>query len=474
MNLLKAIVPTKKELDRELEKAERILYKAETFTIPDQKSINEYLKAFKVLLSKSRDLNNVFKIDKKIEQESANGLIYVVKLKKSKSKFSKLLIKVQRNERADPASYEYYIGLALNTLREMSVPNFGLVYGRFSCGFNPVGSKICDGSYRKKTYVLYEYITSLSDKTRTLYDYIKWEPNSEQKETNLINILVMLLISLQKAQDALEFTHYDLHLDNVLLVQLNAKYKFVYEYNGKKYTIILDYFPFIIDFGRSHVNPAMVPERQTIYDMETQKYYKNFQEYQKEMWKGARFVTRDETPIINHIKNKINDNRVVPNLKRVMEIDLQLKDPEITVENVLQYFYRNKNGEISYGITPWKFNPYYDHCKLLNHVCDGVLRRDPSNSVFSGLKKELDATFPFTIPGTYGVTKYYEFQKYGLKTPMDVVEYLYLDIEDDNESSESSESSSSSSGTLHYSQIGGHKAKSLQKKLQERIKQKFC
>lgn len=449
MNLFKAFVPTKKESDRELEKAERILYKAETFTVPDQKSINEYIKAFKVLLSKSRDLNEVFKVDKRIEQESANGLIHVVKLKKSNSKFSKLLIKVQRNERADPASYEYYIGLALNTLREMSVPNFGLVYGRFSCGFNPEGKKICDNSYRKKTHVLYEYITSLSDKTRTLYDYIKWEPNSEQKNITLINIIVMLMISLQKAQDALEFTHYDLHLENVLLVQLNAKYKFVYEYNGKKYTIILDYFPFIIDFGRSHVNPAMVPERQTIYDMETQKYYKNFEEYQKEMWKGVRFVTRDEVTIINNIKQKLKNGRFILNLKRVMERDMQLKDPEITVENVLRLFYKNKKDEISYGITPWKFNPYYDHCKLLNHVCDGVLKREPSNSVFHNLKKELDATFPFTIPGTYGVTKYYEFERYGLKTPLDAAEYLYLDIEDVNESSNSSESS-----TLHFSQIG--------------------
>jgi hypothetical protein len=470
MNLLKAFVPKKKELDRDLERAERILYKAETFTVPDQKNINEYIKAFKVLLSKSRDLNNIFKIDKKIEQESANGLIYVVKLKKSKSKFSKLLIKVQRNESADPATYEYYVGLALNSLREMNVPNFGLVYGRFSCGFNPTGNKICDSSYRKKTYVLYEYITSLSDKTRTLYDYIKWEPNSDQKDVNLMNILVMLLISLQKAQDALEFTHYDLHLDNVLLVQLNAKYNFIYEYNGKKYSIMLDYFPFIIDFGRSHVNPSMVPERQTIYEMETQKYYKSFESYQKEIWKGVRFTTKDEIPIINHIKKKINDNRFLPSLKHVMEKNIELKEADITVDSIMQHFYKNKKGDISYGITPWKFNPYYDHCKLLNHVCDGVLKREPTNIVFNSLKKELEATFPFVIPGTYGVTKYYEFQKFGLKAPIDAVEYLYIDIEDTNGSNSSK---SSDSSTLHFSQIGGNVYKCLQNKLSKKIKEKF-
>ena len=301
MNILKLFRKSKRVGDKSLtlSNAEELLNNVETFTIPDINQIDKYIRAFNVLLSKG-DLNDTFKVVKFIEQKSANGLIYVVKLKKSKSKYSKLLIKIQRSELADPASYEYYVGLALNVLRDMSVPNFGLVYGRFNCGFNPSGKTICDKNYQDKTYVLYEYITSLSDKTMTLYDYIISDKISkERKSPNLVNILIMLMISLQKAQDIMGFTHYDLHLGNVLLVQLNKTYNFVYEYNGKKYDIVLDYFPFIIDYGRSYVNPDMVDGivDGKIYDSDKNEYYKSFKKYQERVWLERNFKVDEDKKI---------------------------------------------------------------------------------------------------------------------------------------------------------------------------------
>ena len=136
MNILSLFKKPSKVGDVSLDTSdvEQLLNNAETFTIPDINQIDKYIRAFSVLLSKA-NLNDTFKVVKFIEQKSANGLIYVVKLKKSKSKYSKLLIKIQKSELADPASYEYYIGLALNILRGMGAPNFGLVYGRFNCGY---------------------------------------------------------------------------------------------------------------------------------------------------------------------------------------------------------------------------------------------------------------------------------------------------------------------------------------------------
>lgn len=466
MNILSLFKKSKKvgDISDTLSNSEQLLNNAETFTIPDINQIEKYIRAFSALLSKA-DLNDKFNVVKFIEQKSANGLIYVVKLKKSKSKYSKLLIKIQKSEWADPASYEYYVGLALNILRGMGALNFGLVYGRFNCGFNPSGKTICDKDYQNKTYVLYEYITSLSDKTMTLYDYIISDKISkERKNANLVNILIMLMISLQKAQDVMGFTHYDLHLGNVLLVQLNKTYKFVYEYNGKKYNIVLDYFPFIIDYGRSYVNPDIVDRVAggVIYDSDKNKYYKNFKEYQNKEWKGREFKL-DEDKIRRYVRRKLMNNRFVSNLSDVMEREFGIKRKDINVETVVEKFYRDENGKLTSGITPYKTNLYFDHCKLLNHVCDEMLSLDFNDKYWSTLSRELEITFPFVIPGFYGLPKYYKFVQYGLEKPMDVVEYLYMEMEDLKDEV---------SDKLSFSQLGGSTAKKIYDKMY--IKMKNC
>lgn len=445
-----------------LDNAEKILTDAETFTIPDINKIDKYIRAFSVLLSKS-NINDKFKLVKFIEQKSSNGLIYVVKLKKSKSKYSRLLIKIQKSESADPASYEYYIGLALNILRGMGAPNFGLVYGRFNCGFNPKGKTICDNKYKDKTYVLYEYITSLSDKTITLHDYIKSDKiNKDRKGPNVVNILIMLMISLQKAQDKMGFTHYDLHLGNVLLVQLNKTYNFVYEHNGRKYNIILDYFPLIIDYGRSYVNPDIVDEvvGEGIYDSDKNEYYKNFREYQNKEWRGREFVI-DEDKIRRYVNRRLMNNRFVYNLRGVMEREFGIKSKDINIEMVVEKFYKDEDGKLTLGITPYKSNLYFDHCKLLNHVCEEMLDLDFKDKFWLSLSKEIEITFPFVIPGFYGLPKYYKFIQYGLEKPMDVVEYLYMEIEDLN---------NEVSDKLSFSQLGGNIAEKIYKKMYNKMK----
>jgi hypothetical protein len=467
-NLFKKKDKTNKKYENKSDMLENIkndLIKVKSFTIPDIKDIDKYTKAFKILLD-TGDLNKLFEVVKFIEQKSSNGLIYVVKLIGSESKFSNLLIKIQKDELGDPASYEYYIGLCLNKLRGMGVPNFGLVYGRFNCGFNPGGMELCNKLHKKKTYVLYEYITSLSGKTISLGDFIDLENIDKiKKNVNLVNILIMLLISLQKAQDIMSFTHYDLHLGNILLVELNKTYEFIYEYKKKKYKIMLDYYPFIIDYGRSYVNPKEVDKIDTIYDSDNDTYYYYFEDYQKKIWKNKKFVKDNDRSVVRHIKRKLSDESFVTNLKKVMEKEFKIKDKDITVDMVLDNIYKDDNGAISYGIIPWKFNPYFDHCKLLNHVCDGILESGDDNKLWVNLRIELDKVFPFYIPGYYGVFKYYDFVKTGLKRPIDVVKYLYIDTVD-NKTTEVYDK-------LYFTQIGGKESKMMYKKLYKEMKKKW-
>lgn len=446
--------PKRSDIEDSVKRAEKILINTETFTIPDVSKIQEYIGLFDVLLRNS-DISQTLEIVKRIDQKSANGIIYVVKLRKSSSKYSKLLIKVQRSQFSDPPSYEYYVGRTLNALRGMNVPNFGLVYGRFSCGFLESGKKLCDRTeIEEKTHVLYEYITSLSGKTITLSEYIasnRIQPDNSRKTVNIVNILIMLMISLQRAQDFLQFTHYDLHLGNVLLVELNASYSFVYEYGGKKYTIVLDYFPFIIDYGRSHVDPKRVDEivKEPIVDTDTNRTYPDFSTYQSDVWADRHFDMYDERGMFRLIKMRLMNDQIVKRLQTI------LGTTEVTPDAIIDKFYRDSRKETTYGITPAKFNPYYDHVKLLKYVCDEMIeqafaRSDFADTVFTKLLTELDDTFPFHYPDFYGVTDtYYDFGG-SLRRPIDVVEYLYLDNHEQLLGSQEKYSS------VSFSQLGGN------------------
>jgi hypothetical protein len=428
-----------------------VLSKADSFTIPDSGKIQEYIKAFSDVLN-NLDINKIFKIVNFINQPSSNGSIYVVQLKKSVSKFSKLLIKVPKTPTADPVSYEYYVGLTLNNLRPMNIQNFGLVYGRFFCGFNPsdpknnselLSRKLCDNKYKKKTHVLYEYITTLSDKTITLYKYINDENNNDAKKNiNLINILIMLMISLQNAQDELNFTHYDLHLENVLLVKLNATYNFVYEYKGKKYNILLEYFPFIIDYGRSHVNPDKVDKSLEIYDYDNQISYEDFKEYQNLIWKDANFVLDPENNpkdkklqdrIKALISSKLENLRFKKTVQKILQKDrnIRLYVEEITVDTILELFYHDKNNRITYNIHPEKYHKSYDHFKLTQYMCSEILRNDDDDTKIEWrvLQKELQFNYPFYIPGIYSLPSEYSSFNGDFNSPIDIANYLYMDVE---------------------------------------------
>jgi hypothetical protein len=452
-----------------VDSAESILSSASTFTIPDVSKIHEYSILFDILL-RNKNVQETFKIVKRIDQKSANGIIYVVKLRKSKEEHNKLLVKVQRSQFADPPSYEYYVGKVLNTLRGMNVPNFALVYGRFRCGYDDSGRTLCDPLQEKRTHVLYEYITSLSDKTITLSEYIDTKTDGIRKTINVINILMMLLISLQKAQDNLNFTHYDLHLSNVLLVELNATYTFAYEYKGNTYNIILDYFPFIIDYGRSHVDPDIVDKilREPIVDLDTKKSYDDFYTYQNEMWDNRTFSTKHDD-IVKLIEKKMHDPVLVKELRLMLAKNWGFDvDKTYEVDDVIDLFYKIEDDDDvrrTSWLEPKIYNPYYDHHKLLMHVCNKMEHRGLGKSVFDGLRNKLNATFPFYDPDSYGVSDTYNYLKFSgtMRRPIDVVKWLWNLVKDDIKPSQVTYKD------VSFSQLGGTIADDYYRRVYQRV-----
>lgn len=101
------------------------------------------------------------------------------------------------------------------------------------------------GCYKLKNqfYIATEFIDGINLKT--------FLQNKKNTFTMFLNIFFQILLGLEIAQNKLNFAHYDLHTDNVILVPQNQQFSVsLYGYN---YTIKHIYRPIMIDFGLSSI-----------------------------------------------------------------------------------------------------------------------------------------------------------------------------------------------------------------------------
>lgn len=145
----------------------------------------------------------------------------------------------------DDLIHEIFVGFyGTNQLRKL-IPNFAYVYGYISCSLpfikNDKVSAWCDPNLRNVTYAIYENIVSDISSTK----YMK---SITVKEFFIY--LLQILYSLKIAYEAIDFTHYDLHSNNVIIKKLNGKRCIKY---GDEIYIETDIVATIIDYGRSHI-----------------------------------------------------------------------------------------------------------------------------------------------------------------------------------------------------------------------------
>ena len=284
-------------------------------------------------------INKLFIVEYVIPPNSVNGKAFIINTKDlnvdETLKKQLLVVKVALTPQSDSLSYEYYIGKFLNIMRFRGITDvFALMYGRFTCGFNidKAGDKLCTkkpDDDKKKIHIITEYVRNVSTgKNLSLADFITQRFNFiiqrfNQKdmldmfvgdqgdlyteiykyllETNVIvkNIMMMILHSLQRAQDLMSFTHYDLHLGNILIVEHE---------NARKYNTGADYdfpavkhMPHIIDYGRCYIDTSRVLEeykllydkREITYVDDNEKKYTSFMEMQTEIFKNRKFTSND-------------------------------------------------------------------------------------------------------------------------------------------------------------------------------------
>lgn len=140
--------------------------------------------------------------------------------------------------------HEILVGLCgLNNLRKF-IPNFAYIYGGFKCNTPLIGENkvtICPTEGSSVHYAIYENINP----SITLTQFIKTCSIRE-----FLNIYVQICFALLKAEAICEFTHYDLHTDNVLIRKLNRDMTIRY---GKYSYLKTSNVATIIDFEFAHI-----------------------------------------------------------------------------------------------------------------------------------------------------------------------------------------------------------------------------
>lgn len=265
----------------------------------EQKKLKQYLNVIKIIEQVHIVDPNIywqlFEIVGLIPPNSANGTAFIIQFRGNPNK--KFLVKVPLSPNADSLVYEYYIGLALNTLKLSNIENiFSSTYGKMTCGLdklllpiedppnshrykhNPVTKNtldiidLCNPTFASKFHLITEFIDHpnkrLIKPLESFQDYLEQFNNVDQMtigqinsiEENCIDIMITVLSNLDIANQELDFTHYDLHTGNILLTHLSNPISMNVKIDGVSRNIITSMAPTIIDYGRCYINPKAVDQ----------------------------------------------------------------------------------------------------------------------------------------------------------------------------------------------------------------------
>lgn len=197
------------------------------------------------------DINDYISSINMIVVDSVSGFVFMVDFFGSLGTIVKIPRKI---DQFNNLKREYFIGRwYMNKLR-YRLPNFVYTLGAFMCkqidtkkdtNGVKISQKICSRSEKLVPYIITEKIDG-----DTLYnEFVKNSLTIEQ----YLNILVQVLIALEIAQREFNFTHYDLHTENVMLRNTNIQ-SYTVNLDDKEYTINPEHLAVIIDYGISSVN----------------------------------------------------------------------------------------------------------------------------------------------------------------------------------------------------------------------------
>jgi hypothetical protein len=205
------------------------------FSIGLKKDLKE-----KGLCNLSKKIQNCVKKMEQLQVKSKEGFIYVTDFFSSNIQ---VVVKIPQNSsNFESKVREYFIGIkSLNNLRYLT-PTFVYTLGAFSCPKPSKNGKI--GQTNKMTaYVMYEKIQGESVHTLLKNDQLDFK--------EWLILFFQLLLGLEVAQRECQFTHFDMHTDNVM-VRSDSSSSYMVPLDMNKYSVNNPInVPVIIDFGAS-------------------------------------------------------------------------------------------------------------------------------------------------------------------------------------------------------------------------------
>jgi hypothetical protein len=159
----------------------------------------------------------------------------------------------QRTDDVNDFIREYFVGAwYMNKLR-YKIPNFMYTFGAFMCNQVEIKkstapstlSNICTTDVKLVPYIITEKVPG---NTLTNIGYYEESFTFDK----FLVVFVQVLIALEVAQRECRFTHYDLHIDNVMLRTSNI-HNYSVNIGPYRYNIEPEYLPVIIDYGFTSV-----------------------------------------------------------------------------------------------------------------------------------------------------------------------------------------------------------------------------
>jgi len=176
---------------------------------------------------------------------SKNGYVMIANF----TQINDLIILKSPKKKQRDLNHEYFVGTILNNLRR-KIPNFALVLGGFKCSppfFEKKEPEIwcnIDNPNISVQYVLYENIAP----ARRVIDVVK-----SSKFNNFLPYLLQIAFSLKEAE-VYEFSHNDLHLDNIMIRKNTTNKKWIqYRHHNRLVYIKANEIATFIDFGEANI-----------------------------------------------------------------------------------------------------------------------------------------------------------------------------------------------------------------------------
>lgn len=196
-----------------------------------------------------KNVQNFFEFKKVFKNRGVQGITGILKVR-GMNEHVVFKVSVDLDKTVD---HENIITKELNKLRDYCphfVGNIGLINLPVSNDFinNPELESLFKNSndYFPCNVLIIEYVSPIS-----LYHVCKY---LNGKKGLIISQILQILIALDIAQQKCKLTHYDLHLDNILIRNCEENALFLYIHKDKHYLIpTYGLYPVIIDLGTSYI-----------------------------------------------------------------------------------------------------------------------------------------------------------------------------------------------------------------------------